>query len=531
MRRTWDYRLYWWVIGLYSFLAVSALASGINSWDEETDYLGIRTQIAHAALILNGDSPDYRDIHADLEYYGTVGLFPAWLIWFIQQALFVGRLTLPQALFYPAAEHQLTGFYFISHLILALEFIGISWLVILISRELGSRFPWLAGCLTLLTPSLLGHSFVNPKDIPFALLYTAYTYSLLKRFRNRDLRWLGWSLLIAGGLINQKFVAIAPVVITETLLFFLQASSYRSIRHALFVPVGGLLVALLLQPASWGLWPWQYLREAFDTFARHGWGGCMWWGGACVGVNQQGWSTIAYLWNWWSVKLPLLLVFLIVFQLFLTIRIFKVNPSAIVWRSPWILVLSQILLVPALAVLRQSNLYDADRHTLFVYPALAVVGVFGFQSLLRWTGPPSLRKLFLGLCMALACLLVLDDLTLNPYQSAYLNEWGRLRHDHTTTSLDYWAVSAKESLKTAQLNGSVDVSPVAKDTLGVYPLFIAFRQLSGQVTSSAEAPELVFQVRNVTDFRNLESCQLASEVSRTLSTGHRLVMSRLWSCP
>ena len=104
-----------------------------------------------------------------------------------------------------------------------------------------------------------------------------------------------------------------------------------------------------------------------------------------------------------------------------------------------------------MAVLRQSNLYDADRHTLFVYPALAVIAVFGFQHLWQWQGPLLLRRPLLALAAALAFVLVLDDLALNPYQSAYLNEWGRLSHDHKTTALDYWAVSAKESLRQAQL--------------------------------------------------------------------------------
>ena len=280
--KAWDRRLYWWAVGLYVVLAVAALASGVTSWDEETDYLGIRTQIAHAAQMLHGDSPDYRDIHSNLEYYGAVGLLPAWIFWFLQQSLLVGRLTLPQALFYPAAEHQLTGFYFTSHLLLAAEFLGLSWLVIAIARELGARFPWLAGCLTLLTPSLLGHSFVNPKDIPFALFYTAYTFTLLRRYRSTDVRRFGWSVLASGLLINQKFVAIVPVLLTELLLFGLKSSAGRSLWRSVFVPSAGLLLALLLQPASWGLWPWVYLREAFDTFARHEWGGCMWWGGSCV---------------------------------------------------------------------------------------------------------------------------------------------------------------------------------------------------------------------------------------------------------
>ena len=527
--KAWDRRLYWWAVGIYVVLAVAALASGVTSWDEETDYLGIRTQIAHAVQMLHGDSPDYRDIHSNLEYYGAVGLLPAWIFWFLQQSLLVGRLTLPQALFYPAAEHQLTGFYFTSHLVLAAEFLCLSWLAIAIARELGGRFPWLAGCLTLLTPSLLGHSFVNPKDIPFALFYTAYTFTLLRRYRSTNVRWFGWSVLASGLLINQKFVAIVPVLLTEMLLVVLKTPAGRSLRRSVCVPTAGLLLALLLQPASWGLWPWDYLREAFDTFSNHEWGGCMWWGGSCVGIHQPGWLTLRYLLNWWSIKWPLLLVLLVVLQTIWCLNRICRNPQSLNWGTPWWLLLSQAALVPGMAVLRQSNLYDADRHTLFVYPALAVVGAFGFQRLWQWDRSLLLRRVMLSITAALAFVLLLDDLALNPYQSAYLNEWGRLTHDHKTTALDYWAVSAKESLRQAQLNDKLPLSPIVDDSGGPLPLFIGFRQLAGHVQMGVR-PKLKFQVRDVPAFVNPEACIQASEVSRTLSTGQLLVMSRLWRC-
>ena len=528
--KSWDRRLYWWVVGLYIVLAVSALASGITSWDEETDYLGIRTQIAHAAQFLNGDSPDYREIHSNLEYYGTVGLLPAWILWFLQQSLLAGRLTLPQALFYPAAEHQLTGFYFTSHLVLAAEFLSMSLLAIAISREIGARFPWLAGCLTLMIPSLLGHSFVNPKDIPLALFYTAYTFTLLIRHRDTDFRCFAWSLLAAGLLINQKFVMVAPVLLTEIFLFALQSSSIRSLWRSLTVPFVGLLFALVLQPASWGLVPWIYLGEAFGTFARHEWGGCMWWGGSCVGINQQGWLTLHYLWKWWSIKWPMIISFLLFVELSWTCYRSFSRFSELKWRSSSWLVLSQVFLIPGMAIIRQSNLYDADRHTLFIYPALAVFAALGFQRLwlMRW--PRFLRNISIGLTLVLACILVLDDIMLTPYQSAYLNEYARFVHNHTTTSLDYWAVSAKESLRRAQLDGNLPLNPVVDDSLGSLPLFIGLRQLAGHVQANV-SPRLEYQVRDPSSFIEKEECLLASEVSRTLSTGQHVLLSRLLKCP
>jgi len=528
MQRAWDRRLYCLAIGLYVVLAVAALASGITSWDEETDYLGIRTQIAHAVHFLHGDSPDYHDIHANLEYYGTVGLLPAWILWFIQQSALVGRLSLGQALFDPAAEHQLTGFYFSSHLVLASEFVLLSWISILIARHLGVRYAYLSGCLTLFTPSLIGHSFVNTKDIPFALFYTLYTLTLLKRSDNSEKHWLGLSILSSGLLINQKFVAIVPVLCSEILLFFLQRHSLRSIRLSLFVPFAALAFALLLQPASWGLLPWSYLHEAFDTFARHEWGGCMWWGGSCIGINQLEWSTLQYILKWISIKVPALLVILIFAQL--------VDFTLLFWHKSvrlfdsWLLVLFQLLLIPSLAILRQSNLYDADRHLLFIYPPIAVLATAGFGYL--WTIPhrTPFRMFWRGVVCFLAAVLVLDTLLINPYQIAYLNENARYFHTHKTTALDYWGVSSKESLRQAQLNGKLHLNPLVLDNISLLPLFIGLRQLSGHVSRDRSHPSLFIQLRDASSFDQRPGCETVADVQRHLLPSVSLTMSRLLLC-
>ena len=526
---SWDRSLYLAVLGIYLALFLSALSFGVTSWDEETDYLGIRTQVAHAIQFLRGQNPDYRLIHSNLEYYGTAGLLPAWLIWFFQNSLLVGRLTLRQALYEPSAEHQLTGFFATSHFLLGVEFIALSLFVVWISKHLGNRFPWLSGLILILTPSLVGHSFVNPKDIPFALFYTAYTYFSLRRARSSDPKWYGLSLLFAGLLINQKFVALLPVLLTEVILFVVQPRSLRCYRN-LFVPAGALLFALLLQPAAWGLLPWLYLHDAFETFAVHEWGGCMWWGDVCIGVRSDGWSAFIYLWKWWSVKLPLVYVFLILVQLVSASRDLAGSHSSIIRPCLWWIVIAQAFLIPLLAVMANSNFYDADRHTLFVYPPLAVFACAGFQSICDLRESRMLKSLLVFVCFSLSVSMAIDTILLNPYQIAYINESGRFFHDHQTTSLDYWSVSAKESIRQAQLNGSLSLNPTVDDSLGTLPLFIGLRQLAGHVSAGA-SPALKFQVRDAPSFVDLEGCNKASEVSRTLLTGQSLVMSRLWTCP
>ena len=138
---TWDKTLYLLLVGVYAVLAIASIFSGITSWDEETDYLGIRTQLAHAVEMIRGHDANYKDIHSNLEYYGAASLFPAWLFWFLQQGLLIGRLSLSKALFDPSAEHQLTGFFATSHLLLAGEFVFLSWLAVISPTDLILLLP------------------------------------------------------------------------------------------------------------------------------------------------------------------------------------------------------------------------------------------------------------------------------------------------------------------------------------------------------------------------------------------------------
>ena len=527
---SWDKNLYFFCLGVYIILYLAAILSGITSWDEETDYLGVRTQIAHAVEFLRGQNPSYKDIHSNLEYYGIAGLLPAWTLWFLQQAVLIGRLPLSKALYDPSAEHQLTGFFATSHLVIGIEFILLSFIVIKIAKFLGSKLPWLAGALVLFNPSLLGHSFVNAKDIPFALFYTTYTYTLLLRRTSSRPLLLVLSILSSSLLINQKYVAFLPVILSEVILILSQKKCFRDLRSNLALIVSAPFIALLLQPAAWGLNPFIYITEAFQTFSNHKWGGCMTWQSECIGINHPQWSTLNYIWRWFSIKLPLLWLILLSVQLIDTLQKFRSKMLSL--STPWFLLISQALLIPILAVANQSNLYDADRHFLFIYPALAVVCTFGFERVLNIQVNPRLRKRSVLLVVLMSITLFLDSLSLNPYQSAYLNEFARFSHNHKTTSLDYWAVSSKELIRNAQINGSFASPPSLKQGIWISPFWISFRQLSGQLNNNQNISPL-YQVRVPSEFQvppESRDCNYASSVERYLLPFNKLVMSKLYLC-
>jgi hypothetical protein len=578
-RPHWDRRGYGLVLGLYLVLALSALSGGVLGWDEESDYLGIRGQLAHAVLLLRGEHPDYHSIHSNLEYYGTVGLLPGWLLWFLQRGLLTGRLSLDRALFNPAVEHQLTGFFAISHAVLLVEMVLLSLVAVALARRLSVRHSWLAGALLLATPSLLGHSFVNTKDLPFALFYSVYTLGLIARARQPLapplLAWppvLPWppaqawppsraallALLGATLMLNQKLVALLPVLISEAVLALLRwrqqprstpvGNASRSwgrtlalLLPSLALPLLALVGALALQPASWGQPPLRFLSEAFQTFAVHSWGGCLWFDGRCVGIRDPGWSAAGYMAHWLGAKLPLLLIGLPLVQLAAWVRWWAgraPEPGTPPAPGPASILLAlQLLLIPALAALRNSNLYDADRHLLFVMPPLVVLAVMGFERLLElpaarpaWRGP---RPWALALVALLAAGQLLDDLLLHPYQLAYFNEIARHRLNHTNTAVEYWSVSAKEAVQQAQLKERLPLNPTVDDSLSTLPLFIGFRQLGGRVAAGAPL-RLLFQVRNPPEFLQAPppslACASPVEVSRRQLLAPKLVMSRLLVC-
>ena len=524
----WDRNLYFFCLGIYVLLCLASIFSGITSWDEETDYLGIRTQIAHAIEVLRGQSPDYKDIHSDLEYYGAAALLPAWLLWFFQQSFLIGRLPLSKAIYDPSAEHQLTGFFSNAHLITGVEFVILSLLVIKISQKLGCKLQWLAGALLLFQPTLLGHSFVNLKDIPFALFYTTYTLSLILRARSSKYVHLSLSLISASLLVNLKFVAILPIFLSEGLLLFIQTKKVRNLSRTALLLLAVPSFALLMQPASWGLNPIDYIREAFNTFSNHGWGGCMTWLNECIGINHPDWSTSRYIWNWLSIKVPLLWIFLLVYQCLYTLS----KPSLLCLRTLWLPVFSQILLIPLLAIARQSNLYDADRHLMFIYPALAVVCALAIQNILSLSKKAKVNSLMKLLLLFLSTILLWDSLSLNPYQSSYINEFSRFSHNHKTTSLDYWGVSSKELIRNSQINGSLQTPPVLTSGIWISPFWISYRQLSGQISSNTSLSPL-YQLRVPSDFRTPpeeRECVYASEVSRRIFPLKKLTLSKLYLC-
>ena len=74
------------LLALVAFLGSQAI--GGKTWDEDVHSFGYRQIVEFAVQVLVGESPDYRSIHHDLEYYGLLPLTPAELTRLVAVTIF-----------------------------------------------------------------------------------------------------------------------------------------------------------------------------------------------------------------------------------------------------------------------------------------------------------------------------------------------------------------------------------------------------------------------------------------------------------
>ena len=531
--------LYFLILGVYSVLAIDALFHGISTWDELGDYNGTASQFRHGISLLTGIDSDYTSIPYNLEYYGissTIIPYAASLVF----------------------GNSFQSYIFLSHLLLPFWLIGLSFFVYLIARRLQLAFPWIAACLVFLIPSLVGHSFTNTKDLPFAALYTLYTYSLVSRIQAGNRRDLGIGILASGLLINLKAVFAAPVVALELSLAvfkYLRKSNAKSLNDffklvskALLTSTVAIALSLLIQPSSWGLSPIQYFTETFNTFSTHIWSGCMRWDGSCIAHHDPKWSTAKYVYKWLSIKVPAFMSLILIAGL--CCFLFKALRNG--WSTSYrvnigfVYVIGQLLLLPFLAIIGDSNLYGADRHLLFIYPSLCVLSAKAIGALLI-RGRTILDFAFFAFSL-LAIVTLSDLLLIHPYQIAYFNETARISspainlgitslktnsHDHLTTSTEFWGSSTKELSQIYRDSTLLENRPLATqpDPTHNPPFIKAFKETGGSVDSNAGQRLVLLNGDHPGWWSDYSDCAKSWMVTRRQLFSKPIIMSQLYECP
>lgn len=350
------------------------------------------------------------------------------------------------------------------------------WLTILVT----SLFAiWLAGyragILTLvlfaLSPTFIGHSLNNLKDIPFALGYIASTFYTLK-------------LLLTGRKIQVSVIVLLTVSIAFTLsiraggllmicylfLFFFiyYLSVYIRDRKLNYSEIGTRLlwmagISIIAYFLSILLWPYALqdpLKNVIDSYKvmahypltfRQIFEGIVEWS------DFMPWY---YVPKSMAITIPVIVLSgLVLFAVFCR-TIFKQSKT-----FQYSLIVFTVLFPLFFVIYEKSNLYSSWRQFLFLYPAVVLLAAIGFNSFFEKMG----RKYFLWVGIVFIAILSFHPLRFmvknHPYYYLYYNQLvGGLKGAYADYETDYYYVSQTEAsewlinyLKEKNIQGQVKV--------------------------------------------------------------------------
>ena len=315
-----------------------------------------------------------------------------------------------------------------------------------------------------LTPPFYGHSFNNPKDIPFAATFAvAVCVVLVVSDRSPQLRWR--DALAAGIAIGlTAAVRVAGIALFGFALALWFAVALAKARGGIDGEARPRRRELARLAAAWlgvvalgwavmiALWPWAQaapLRNplrALRAFSRFWETMIVFYDGRYV---PNGEVSRLYAPTWLALTLPELYLAAALMGLAALGAVIRQRPLAGATRlrllqCAW---LTAVAVLPVgWVVLRHTPLYDGVRHFLFVMPLLAVlagVSVAAFFRQFRRTWAATAAGLVLaGLALPTAS----DMAALHPYEALYVNRLvaGGLRRAVERYDADYWCLTYKE---------------------------------------------------------------------------------------
>ena len=543
------------IIAAVSIAITSSYHSGLVSYDEVWAYNAIKSYIAFISSL---DYATYHDIYSNAEYYGVLDRVLPFLLFLVQRLWLFGHGNLDHITQSNLSDWIVTGYTSIQHLFNILIFLLGGYFVYRISKHVYAKSRSLATYSYFLFPPLLGHAVFNYKDIFIATAYTGFTLNLLTSTTD-SLQGSSFrrfvSALISAVLCSQKIVLFLPLLITHVFWEILcthktKYTPRKYLREAASGSLGYVLMVsllwYLLTPAAW-FSPITFINESFSLFADFDQGGgCTYLLGYqfCLRANPV--LVAPYILGWILSHSPLhiLLGYLACIAVSVVYLLgSRQHHKSLSLFNPILFVVLQATLVPIFSILKGSNLYDADRHLLFVYPALITLSCAALLLAIN-----RLKERYEIWCTrALSTYLIvlsLNIVLLSPYQYIYFNEIARPFVSHKNTSLDYWATSSREMMQNLILHGWLPLKPPIRShepeqlIVEPPPLAYALRSLGGEITQEKQSYGIFLEYRSPDDFDKYTSltdfhgneCQVAQEVLRSQLLFPPLLLSRSILC-
>ncbi|MEI8201932.1 MAG: tetratricopeptide repeat protein [Bacteroidota bacterium] len=293
---------------------------------------------------------------------------------------------------------------------------------------------WRAGIITILllflSPRFLGHSFNNPKDIPFAMGYIMAIYFIVRFLKTlpeikiKSLLYIALGIAIAisvriGGLLLVAYLFLFAgmyfLIYTKGKIF--KKDNFNFMFRLIFilggVSLAGYLIGLILWPyalQSPFKHPFEALKlmENFATSLRQIFEGKIIWS------DHAPWN---YLPKYIFITIPIAVI--LGFALFCALFFQAMKKYSFMWMF----ILLFAFAFPIFYIIyKHSNVYGGWRHVIFAYPTLVVASALGYETLLRLLKNNIARIVTLVVLAVLLFLPLKHIIKNHPHEYVYYNE-------------------------------------------------------------------------------------------------------------
>jgi len=361
--------------------------------------------------------------------------------------------------FFGSAD-ELTFRHIINSLIGALLFIYTG----LIAKHFGG---WRAGVLAflfmVLSPRILGESFNNPKDIPFAFANVIFLYYLLRYISTFPAKQWKYALLMGLGFGFAAGFRIGGILMVPYTVLFIGVYYFwdKDFKTRLSQPKGfSTLIKNLAVTFAMGyiiaiiFWPWALQEplsrplEALGAMTNREIPIRMLFEGQFI-MNTE--VPPFYTFKWIFISSPILILLSFIAGIVL------IKPLAQRFGKTTVFFLLFTLLFPVLyAIYKHSTLYDTWRHFFFIYPSMVIMAALVFEYALERFATNKAYQYGITAVMVIGLLLPAWWITRSfPNEYVYFNEFeGGAKGAFGMYDFDYYQNSGKQDAQWIQKNES-----------------------------------------------------------------------------
>lgn len=327
---------------------------------------------------------------------------------------------------------------------------------LLLAKLCGYRAALLAFIMLLFSPRFMGHSFNNPKDIPFALGYTLAIYQMILLVKELPKTKIKRLIYIALGIALANSIRIGGLILVAYLMLFcglwyffvnkenkwndkqFWIKGFILIGKLAVVSLVGFFVSIILWPFLQQS-PFVHAKESLDLMEHYS-----------VNLRQifEGvniWSTNApwyYLPKYIFMTIPEVVILgLILFCCFIK-NIIKKQNGMIVF-----MILFSCTFPILYIIYKASNVYGGWRHVLFTYPFFVAAAAMGWEQLYLFA-KTKIRPAVFVLFGLLICFPIIHIIQSHPHEYVYYNQLcGGVPKNYGKYETDYYQHSTRAASK------------------------------------------------------------------------------------